>query len=122
MVEMDVFTGFATQEKVKKAEHELTAAQEIARQTRLRIENQLKAAQLSLQEALNRVRVSAAGAQSAEEALRLVSEQRQAGVVTVSRYLEVEVARDRANSRQISARYDALRAEAELKQASGFWH
>lgn len=121
MVEMDVFTGFATQEKVKKAEHELTAAQEIARQTRLRIENQLKAAQLSLQEALNRVRVSAAGAQSAEEALRLVSEQRQAGVVTVSRYLEVEVARDRANSRQISARYDALRAEAELKQASGFW-
>jgi outer membrane protein TolC len=121
MVELDVFNGFATQEKVKKAEHELVAAQEAARQTKLRIENQLKGAQLNLQEALSRVQVSSAGAQSAEEALRLVSEQHRAGVVTVTRYLEAEVARDKANSRQISARYDALRAEAELKQASGFW-
>ena len=59
--------------------------------------------------------------QSAEEALRLVSEQRQAGVVTVTRYLEAQVARDKANTRQISSRYDALRSEAELKQAIGFW-
>ncbi|MDD4915821.1 MAG: TolC family protein [Methylococcales bacterium] len=121
VVEMDIFNGFATQEKVNKAEHELTAAKEAARQTRLSIENQLKSAQLNLQQALNRVQVSIAGAQSAEEALRLVSEQRQAGVVTVTRYLEAEVARDRAHSRQINARYDALRAEAELKQATGFW-
>ncbi|WP_347988846.1 TolC family protein [Methylomonas sp. AM2-LC] len=121
IVELDLFTGFSTQEKIKKAEHELTAAQETARQTRLRIENQLKSAQLRLQEALNRVQVSAVAVQSAQEALRLVNEQRQAGVVTVTRYLEAEVARDRANTRQISSRYDALRAEAELKQAIGFW-
>jgi outer membrane protein TolC len=121
MVELDLFTGFATQEKIKKAEHELTAAQELARQTRLRIENQLKSTQLRLREALNRTQVSAVAAQSAEEALRLVNEQRQAGVVTVTRYLEAQVARDRANTRQISSRYDALRSEAELKQAIGFW-
>jgi outer membrane protein TolC len=121
MVELDLFTGFASQEKIKKAEHELTAAHESARQTHLRIENQLKSAQLRLQEALSRVQVSAVAVQSAEEALRLVNEQRQAGVVTVTRYLEAEVARDRANTRQISSRYDALRAEAELKQAIGFW-
>jgi outer membrane protein TolC len=121
MVELDLFTGFATQEKIKKAEHEVTAAQEIARQTRLRIESQLKSAQLRLREALNRAQVSAVAVQSAEEALRLVNEQRQAGVVTVTRYIEAEVARDRAHTRQISSRYDALRAEAELKQAIGFW-
>lgn len=121
VVELDVFNGFATQEKVKRAEHELTAAKEAARQTRLHIENQLKTAQLRLQEALNRVKVSSAGAQSADEALRLVGEQRQAGVVTVTRFLEAEVARDRAQSRLINAHYDALRAEAELKQASGYW-
>lgn len=121
MVEMDIFTGFATQEKIKKAEHELTAAQEGARQTRLRIENQIKSAQLRLQEALRRIQVSAVAVQAAEEALRLVNEQRQAGVVTVTRYLEAEVARDKAHTRQISSRYDALRAEAELKQATGFW-
>lgn len=121
MVEMDLFTGFATQEKIKKAEHELTAAQEALRQTRLNIENQLKNAQLKLQEALSRVEVSALAVQAAEEAFRLVNEQRQAGMVTVSRYLEAQVARDRAHTRQINSRYDALRAEAELKQASGSW-
>jgi len=121
MVEVDIFSGFATQENIKKAEHELTAAQEAARQTRLRIENQLKSAQIKLQDALSRAEVSVAAVKAAEEALRLVNEQRQAGVVTVTRYIEAEVARDRAHSRQINARFDALRAEAELKQATGFW-
>lgn len=121
MVEVDVFSGFATQEKIKKAEHELTAAQEAARQTRLRIEQQLKSAQIKLQDALSRVDVSTVAVKAAEEALRLVNEQRQAGVVTVTRYIEAEVARDKAHTRQITARFDALRAEAELKQATGYW-
>lgn len=120
-VEVDVFNGFATQAKVKKAEHEVTAAQEAARQSRLQIENGLKSAQLNLQEALNRADVATVSVQAAEEALRLVNEQRQAGVVTVTRYIEAEVARDKAQTRQISARFDALRADAELKQAIGFW-
>ncbi|PPD41289.1 MAG: transporter [Methylobacter sp.] len=118
-VEVDVFNGFATQAKVKKAGHELTAAQEALRQQRLQIENAVKSAQLRLQEALNRADVAAVSVQAAEEALRLVNEQRQAGVVTVTRYIEAEVARDKAHTRQISARFDALRAEAELKQATG---
>ena len=121
MVEMDIFTGFASQEKIKKAQHELTVANETARQTRLRIENQLKTAELRLQEALNRARVSALAVQASEEALRLVKEQHQAGVVTVTRYIDAEVARDKAQTRQISSRYDALRFDAELKQAIGFW-
>ncbi len=121
MLEVDVFSGFATQEKIKKTEHELTAAQELARQTRLRIENQLKSAQIKLQDALSRAEVSGVAVTAAEEALRLVDEQRQAGVVTVTRYIEAEVARDKAHTRQITARFDALRAEAELKQATGFW-
>ncbi|AEG01864.1 TolC family protein [Methylomonas methanica] len=122
MVEVDVFSGFATQEKVKKAEHELTAARELARQMRLRVENQVKTAQLRLLEALNREQVTSVSVTAAEEALRLVKEQRNAGVVTVTRYIEAEVARDRAKTRDISARYDALRAEAELNQATGFWN
>jgi outer membrane protein TolC len=120
-VEMDIFSGFASSEKIKKTEHELTTAKESARQTRLQIENQLKSAQLKLQEALSRAEVSAIAVQAAEAALRLVNEQRQAGVVTVTRYIEAEVARDKANTRQINARFDALRAEADLKQATGFW-
>ena len=121
MVEMEVFSGFATQEKINKAEHQLTAAKQSARQNRLQIENDLKAAQLKLQEALHRAEVSNSASQAAEEALRLVNQQRQAGVVTVSRYLETQVALEKALSRQVSARFDALRAEAALKQAIGTW-
>ena len=121
MVEMEVFSGFATQEKINKAEHQLTAAKETARQSRLQIENELKAAQLKLQEALHRAEVSNTASQAAEEALRLVNQQRQAGVVTVTRYLETQVALEKALSRQVNARFDALRAEAALKQAIGTW-
>ena len=120
-VEVDLFSGFATQEKIHQSEHELNAAQAAAKQTRLRIENQLKAAQLNLQQALNRAQISNLAVVAAEEALRLVNAQRQAGVVTVTRFIEAEVACDKAHSRQINARFDALRAEAELKQASGYW-
>jgi outer membrane protein len=122
MVEVDVFSGFATQEKIRKAEHELTAAKEMARQARLQVENQVNTSRLRLLEALNRSQVTSAAVDAAEEALRLVNEQRKAGVVTVTRYIEAEVARDKARTRDISARYDALRAEAELKQATGFWN
>lgn len=120
-VEVDLFSGFATQERVKKAEHELTAAREAARQTRLRIESQLHRARLNLAEALNRTQVARIAVEAAEEALRQVREQYQAGVVTVTRYIEAEVARDKAHTRHINARYDALRADADLKQARGAW-
>ncbi|WP_150046420.1 TolC family protein [Methylomonas rhizoryzae] len=122
MVEVDVFSGFATQENVRKAERELTVAREAARQARLQVENQVNTARLRLLEALNREQVTSSAVAAAEEALRLVKEQRDAGVVTVTRYIEAEVARDKAKTRDISARYDALRADAELKQAIGFWN
>ncbi|MDD2760181.1 MAG: TolC family protein [Methylomonas sp.] len=122
MVEVDLFSGFATQEKIKKAEHELTAAREAARKTRLQVENLVRTARLRLLEALNREQVASVAVQAAEEALRLVNEQRNAGVVTVTRYIEAEVARDKAKTRNITALYDARRAEAELRLATGFWN
>lgn len=121
-VEVDVFSGFATEERIKKASHELTAARETARKMRLQVENQVKTARLKLLEALNREKVASVAVTAAEEALRLVNEQRKAGVVTVTRYIEAEVARDKAKTRDISARYDALTADAELKLATGFWN
>ena len=121
MVEMDLFSGFATQEKIHKAEHQLTAAREQSRQIRLSIEDQLKSARLRLQETLNRYSISISACQAAEEALRLVNLQRQAGSATVTRYLEAQVALDKALNRQINARFEALRAEGDLKQALGVW-
>ena len=58
---------------------------------------------------------------AADEALRLVNEERHAEIVTVTRYIEAEVARNKAQSNTIAAHYDALSAEAALKKAIGDW-
>lgn len=120
-LEMEIFGGFASSEKIKKAELEVHMAQTTLKQLQLQLEQQLKTAQLKLQAALNRAEVSALAVQAAEEALELINAQRQGGVVTVTRYIEAEVARDQAHIRAITARFDALRAEADLKQATGLW-
>ena len=108
-VEMDIFTGFATTERIHKVQSKLT------------IEKEVKTAYLRLKEALARVDITTAAIASAEEARRMVKEQRHAGAVTVTRYIESEVARDKAHSRAIAAQFDAFRAEAELNKAKGFW-
>ena len=73
-------------------------------------------------ERLDRVNVSAERVEyRGKAALRLVEAQYQAGAVTITRYLETEVARTDARSHAIAARYDARRAEAGLRKAVGLW-
>lgn len=121
MVEMNVFAGFAQSEQIHKTQSLLAEAQTAVKQVQLEIENQVKSAHLQLSGALARLAVTASAVEHAEEALRLVNEQRKAGTETVTRYIGAEVARDQAHSRSIAARYDALRAEAQLNQALGIW-
>jgi outer membrane protein TolC len=120
-VEMDLFSGFNTQQRVRAAERKAAEARETERKTRLAIEQEVKTAFLNLKEALARLKVTEASVLSADEALRLVNEERRAEVVTVTRYIEVEVARNNAQSNTIAAHYDALSAEAALKKAIGEW-
>lgn len=121
MVEMDVFSGFRDKEKVKHAEHQLSIAKKTLQKTQLQIENDVQTAYLKLKEALARVEVTTSSVTAASEALRLVNEQRKAGTVTVTRYIEAEVAQDKSHARHIAAQFDALIAEATLKQATGVW-
>ena len=120
-VEMDLFSGFNTQQRVKAAERKAAEARETERKTRLAIEQEVKIAFLNLKEALARLNVTEASVLSADEALRLVNEERRAEIVTVTRYIEAEVARNNAQSNTIAAHYDALSAEAALKKAIGDW-
>ena len=120
-VEMDLFSGLETKNRVSAAERKAAEAREMERKTKLAIEQEVKIAFLKLQEALARMRVTEASVASADEALRLVHEQRRAETVTVTRYIEAEVARNKAHSDTIAARYDALSAEAALKKAVGDW-
>lgn len=119
--EMDLFSGFRTKERVRAAERRLAEAREAERKARLEVERDVQTAFLTFQEARQRARVSEAAIAAAEEALRLVQEQYQAGAATITRYLETEVARTDARSRAIAARYDTRRAEAGLRKAIGQW-
>ncbi len=120
-VEVDLFSGFNTQQRVRAAERKAAEARETERKTRLAIEQEVKTAFLNLKEALARLHVTEASIKSADEALRLVNEERRAEIVTVTRYIEAEVARNNAQSNTIAAHYDALSAEAALKKAIGDW-
>jgi outer membrane protein TolC len=120
-VEVDLFSGFRTKQRVSAAERKLAEVQEQDRKTRLNIEQEVHAAHLKLNEALARLKVTEAAVKSAEEALRLVSIQRQAEVVTVTRYIEAQSAANQAHSNAVAAHYDALTAQAALKKALGEW-
>ena len=120
-VEMDLFSGFNTQQRVKAAERRAVEARETERKTKLAIEQEVRIAFLKLQEALARLNVTEVSVQAAEEAFRLVNEERRAEIVTVTRYIESEVDRNKAQSNTIAAQYDALSAEAALKKAIGDW-
>jgi outer membrane protein TolC len=120
-VEMDLFSGLETKNRVSAAERKAAEARETERKTKLAIEQEVKTAFLKLQEALARMRVAEASVAAAEEALRLVNEQRRAETVVITRYIEAEAARNKAHSSTIAAHYDALSAEAALKKAVGDW-
>ena len=121
VAELDLFSGFRTSERVRGAERRLAEAREDERKTRLEVERDVKAAMLNLNEARQRAQVTEAAVAAAEEALRLVQEQYQAGAVIITRYLDAEVARTDARSRAIAARYDARRAEGGVQKAIGYW-
>ena len=120
-VEMNLFSGLNTKQRVSAAERKVKEMREVERKTRLIIEQEVKTAFLKLQEALARLHVAETSVRAAEEALRLVNEERRAGTATITRYIESEVARNNAQSGSIAAHYDALSAEMALKKAVGNW-
>jgi len=120
-VEMNLFSGFNIKQRINAAERKLAEVRETERKTKLAVEQEVKIAFLKLEEALARLRVTEASVRAASEAFRLVNEERRAGVATITRYIESEVARKKAQSNSIAAHYDALNAEAALKKAIGDW-
>ncbi len=120
-VEMNLFSGLNTKQRVHAAQRKVKEMHEVERKTKLAIEQEVKIAFLKLQEALARLHVAETSVRAAEEALRLVSEERGAGTATITRYIESEAARNKARSGSIAAHYDALSAEVALKKAVGDW-
>lgn len=118
-LELDLFSGFGTEQRIKQAERRLEEARLNARKIRLQINQEVNTSYLALAEALQRYKVSATSVTAANEAFRLVTAQFQAGTATVTRYIEAEVARDQADARAIASRFNTLRAYAVLQRVTG---
>ena len=117
----DLFTGFGTKSHVDKAHAVLKEMFGADRKTTLSVQLQLKGTYLKHQEAKARWDVSQASVALSEESLRLVQKQYDSGSVTITRYLEAELARNRARLRATTAYYDREKTAAAIGRAMGYW-
>ena len=117
----DVFTGFRRQSHVDRARSVLKEMLAGDRKATLAIQLQLKGAYLKYAEAKARWNVSQASVAHSEESLRLVQKQYEGGSVTITRYLEAELARNRTRLRATTAFYDREKTAAAIGRAMGFW-
>ena len=120
-VDLPLFSGFRTRGRVAAARSRLEEARDLQEKARVEVEQEVRGALLRRSEAAERVTVAERAVDAAEEALRLVRAQYQAGGAPVTRYLEAEAALAEARFRDIASRTDVRRAEAELRRAVGGW-
>ncbi len=119
--EVDLFTGGAISARIHQAKQKLDEIRALRQQTQLQVEKEVKQAWLNLREALARLEVAKRALAAADEALKLVRAQHRGGTATVTRSLEAETDAAAARLHLITARFNALVAEAELKRATGEW-
>ena len=119
MFNWDLFSGFSTQARIKKADAIVKEMLAADREAALNIKLDVKNAYLSLEAARSRYDVAASSVESAEESYRLVKEYYQGGAVTITRYLAAELDRNRSRIRATAAFYDKIKANAELARAIG---
>jgi outer membrane protein TolC len=117
----ELFTGLSTKAKVKRKTGVLEEMLATDRKTTLTVQLDLKTAYLRLSEAKARVAVTEASVAQAEESLRLVKKEYEGGSATITRYLETELARNRARMRAAVAFYDQEKARAAVGRALGLW-
>lgn len=116
----DVFTGFSTDAKVRKARAVLDQMLAADRKTTQSVQLDVKTAYLRMFEAKARLSVAEASVEQAEESLNLVRIQYEGGSATITRYLDAELALNKARVRETSAFYDCKKAQADIGRAVGY--
>ncbi|MFW5635329.1 MAG: TolC family protein, partial [Thermodesulfobacteriota bacterium] len=117
----DLFTGFSTRAAVNMASARLAETLAADRNARLSVRMDVKTAYQNLEAARARLEAARQSAAAAEESLALVLKQFEGGSVTITRYLQAELDRNRARIRATAAYYDRQKAMAEIGRAVGYW-
>ncbi|MBN1931004.1 MAG: TolC family protein [Desulfobacterales bacterium] len=117
----DIFSGLSTSAAEKKAVAVIEETLAADRKTISGIKLDVKIAFLKLSEAKERIKVAQARVADAETCLELVKLQYEGGSATITRYLEAELDRNKAEIDATTAFYDRQKAYAEIGRAIGYW-
>ncbi|MBF0258094.1 MAG: TolC family protein [Desulfamplus sp.] len=119
MMNWDLYTGDTTQSDIIMAKHGLTAALKNLDKTELMIHQDVRQAYLNHEDALQRLDVAGKSVEMADESLGLVKQRYEGGSDSVTRYLEAELARNRARLNSAAAFYDEKIALSDIAKAMG---
>jgi len=121
LLNWNLFDGFATQNTRAEARSQLQETVAADRKTLLAVKFDVKKAYLILNEAQERLTVAASNVTTAEETYGLVKRQYEGGSAGITRYLEAELAYNRARMRKTNAYFDEEKARAQIGRAIGYW-
>jgi outer membrane protein len=116
-----IFDGFATRSDRAEALSHLQEIMAADRKTLLAVKFDVKKAYLNLDEAQERLKVATSSVQTARETYQLIKRQYEGGSVGITRYLEAELAFNRARMRETTAYFDREKARAQIARAIGYW-
>jgi len=118
-VQLNVFDNGVTKSEVKQTEHEVTEAQEQARQVADKISLEVCQAYLSVQEATERITNNQVAVHQSQTDYGLAQERYEAGVGTNLDVIDAELAMIQAKTNYIQALYDSNSSMAQLDKAMG---
>ncbi len=115
----DIYTGNSTKSDVVMAKHQLALALKNFEKTELMIHQDVRQAYLNHDDAIQRLDVAAKSVDMADESLMLVKQRYEGGSDAVTRYLEAELARNRAMINKAAAFYDEKIALSDIAKSIG---
>lgn len=119
MLRLNLFGGFGFQAKIHEAVAAYQQVKAGLRQLELSVGVETKRAFFQARSAFERIRVSEAALQQAEEALRIVRNRYESGLFTIVNLLDAEVSLQQARANYLFSGYDHKLATAELHLAAG---
>lgn len=113
------WTSFARETQVENAAIRISNAEAVLTDQRNFLSAQLSQAYASLATAQESINVTTAAVAAGNEALRVVTERYRIGVATITDVLAAQNTAVSAQANQVTARYQYLRAKAQLEQTLG---
>jgi len=119
VVQMNLFSGFGTMAKIKKANASLKRMRELTKSMKFGIQVQTREAYLNAENSWKRIKVSESAVVQAGEALRIIKNRYKEGLLTIVNLLDAEVASQQSKTNYFKALHDYKVARIALELAAG---